>query len=87
MPKELQIKFRDEEKGEMGVPEYYVKDLAQRLNVTEEKAVHIAIANLYRELFETDEDVDFPTAKQLRKIDKSKEVGETETVDSIKNYL
>lgn len=57
-----------------------LKDLADRLGVSETRAVHIAINRLHRDLVDGRQDFDFPTAAQI----KAEEDGQDRRVTRVK---
>ncbi|MHB1516355.1 MAG: hypothetical protein ACYCVY_11760 [Acidiferrobacteraceae bacterium] len=72
MNKALLIKFRDTDTP-FGVRRETLKEIAEKLGVTETKAVHIAIGRLYASLTGGDGDFDFPSDEMLKRIDISDE--------------
>ncbi|MHB1954583.1 MAG: hypothetical protein ACYCOU_12625 [Sulfobacillus sp.] len=72
MNKALLIKFRNTDTP-FGVRRETLKEVAEKLGVTETKAVHIAIGRLYAQLFDGGGDFDFPSDETLKRIDRSHE--------------
>lgn len=72
MTQALRIKFRDTDTP-FGVRRETLKEIAEKLGVTETKAIHIAINRLYTSLFDEDGDFDFPSDETLKRIDRSHE--------------
>ena len=72
MTKALLIQFRDTDRP-FAIRRETLKEVAEKLGVTETKAVHIAIGRLYSQLFDGDGDFDFPSDEMLKKIDRSHE--------------
>ncbi|MHB1956517.1 MAG: hypothetical protein ACYCOU_22530 [Sulfobacillus sp.] len=68
MTQTLRIKFRDTDTP-FGVRRETLKEIAEKLGVTETKAVHIAIGRLYASLTGGDGDFDFPSDEMLKRVD------------------
>ena len=72
MTKALLVKFRDTDTP-FGTRRETLKEIAEKLGVTETKAVHIAINRLYTSLFDEDGDFDCPSDETLKRVDRSHE--------------
>ncbi|MHB1915153.1 MAG: hypothetical protein ACYCPX_06260 [Acidiferrobacteraceae bacterium] len=87
MNKALLIKFRDTDTP-FGVRRETLKEIAEKLGVTETKAVHIAIGRLYASLTGGDGDFDFPSDQVLKRIDISdKNLGPVVSRRDISDYF
>ncbi len=56
----LLVRFDSEEPSAFNCPRRILKECAKRLNVSETRAVHLAINRLYMSLFSEEKDFDYP---------------------------
>ena len=68
MPKTLVLKYRDG--NNLGVHRKRLEASAKKLGVTPTKAAYIAIGRLYADLFDGNEDFDFPDDKVVARLNR-----------------
>lgn len=86
MSKEMIIHLRTED-DELGARPDDVKAIAEKLNVDEEMAVHIAIGRLRRALFNEDTHFDYPSDEELRRVTPQDDESEVISRQNITDYF